>query len=79
MGTLAVIGGHSILGVDFPADAERRSTDTSYGEVTVLDAGEVIGVQRHGIDDYRTAPRINHRANLEALVAVVPELAADPR
>ena len=67
MGVLAVIGGHSILGVDFPAGAERRSIDTSHGEMTLLDAGEVIGVQRHGTDDYRTAPQINHRANLAAL------------
>ncbi len=69
MGKLAVIGGHSILGVDFPSQAKPRTVETEHGSAMVLD-GDVIGLQRHGYEEYRAAPAINHAANLSALTAL---------
>lgn len=67
MGKLAVIGGHSILGVEHPGGGKPRSVDTERGTVDVLERGEVVGLQRHGSANYKAAPDIDHEANLTAL------------
>jgi purine nucleoside phosphorylase len=64
---LAVAGGHSLLGTEFAANATRVDVDTEFGEVTVLDAGEFVMLQRHGLDRYTTAPHVNFKANVRAL------------
>jgi 5'-methylthioadenosine phosphorylase len=67
MGRLAVVGGHSILDNEPDAGLERRVVETGRGAVTVLVGSSHLLLQRHGYDDYTTAARIDHRANLEAL------------
>jgi 5'-methylthioadenosine phosphorylase len=67
MGRLAVVGGHGILGTAFAADASRVEIDTPYGHVALLDATEWVVIQRHGLDDFVSAPYINHRAHIRAL------------
>lgn len=74
MAGLAVVGGHSILaepGAEpgFPRQARRRPANGIAGAVTVLDAGEYLVLQRHGIDAYTPAHRVDHVRNLSALVA----------
>jgi 5'-methylthioadenosine phosphorylase len=64
---LAVVGGHSLLGTNFAADADRIDVETTYGAVGLLDAGSHVVLQRHGLDRFRSAPCINHKANLTAL------------
>ncbi len=68
MGRLAVVGGHSILGGAFDAGAPRLEVDLAGGPVAVLDAGDHVVLQRHGLDRYTAAHAIDHRANLRALV-----------
>ena len=70
MGRLAVTGGHGILGTEFAADASRVDVDTIYGPASVLDAGSHVVIQRHGLDEFVSAPFINHRAHLRALADV---------
>lgn len=70
MGRLALIGGHSILGNEPEAGLERIVQPTEYGEVTVLASEGHLLLQRHGIDRYTTAARIDHRANISALAAL---------
>jgi 5'-methylthioinosine phosphorylase len=67
VGRLAVIGGHGILGTEFAADASRLDIDTIYGPAPLLDAGRHVVVQRHGLDEFVSAPFINHRAHVRAL------------
>lgn len=67
MARLALIVGHSILGSEPAAGLERRSVETPYGEVVVLEGERHVLLQRHGLDEYRTAARIDHRANLAAV------------
>jgi 5'-methylthioadenosine phosphorylase len=69
MPRLAVIGGHSILDVAWPADARRRSVAGPDGEVTVLDLGSHVVLQRHGFDTYTPAHLVDHSRNLSALAA----------
>lgn len=74
MGILGVVGGHSILGVGtdapLPGRARRRPAHGSAGPVTILDAGEFVVLQRHGLDEYVPAHLIDHARNLMALAAV---------
>lgn len=70
MGRLALIGGHSILGHEPTAELERHVERTEYGEVTLLAGDGFLLLQRHGLDVYRAAGRIEHRANLAALAAL---------
>ena len=67
MGRLAVVGGHGILGTAFAAGAARVDVDTTYGHVSLLDATDWVVIQRHGLDEFVSAPYINHRAHLGAL------------
>ena len=68
MGRLAVVGGHSILDTDFAADAERMDVDVAGTPVAVLDAGDHVVLQRHGLDRYTAAHALDHKSNLRALV-----------
>jgi 5'-methylthioadenosine phosphorylase len=67
VGRLAVLGGHGILGTEFGAGASRLDVDTAYGRATVFDAGDYVVIQRHGIDEFVSAPFINHRAHVRAV------------
>jgi 5'-methylthioadenosine phosphorylase len=67
VGRLAVVGGHGILGTDFAASATRVHVDTTYGPAALLDAGTHVVIQRHGLDEFVSAPFVNHRAHLRAL------------
>jgi 5'-methylthioadenosine phosphorylase len=67
VGRLAVIGGHGILGTAFAADASRVDVETPDGPVSLLDATDWVVIQRHGLDEFVSAPYINHRAHLRAL------------
>ena len=70
MGRLALIGGHSILGAEPGPGFERRSIEVGASEVEVLERGETVLLQRHGMSRYSTAARIDHAANLRALEAM---------
>jgi 5'-methylthioadenosine phosphorylase len=65
MGRLALVGGTGLLGVDVAG--EPRRIDTGRGEVTVLDAGDHVVLQRHGAGRYRPPHLIDHAANVAAL------------
>lgn len=67
MPPLAVIGGHSLLGAQPGEGFERATVATEAGEVPLFRRGDVVLMQRHGLDGYRTAPRIDHRRNILAL------------
>lgn len=73
MARLAVIGGHSILGSEPEAGLERQQVESEHGAVEVLAGPDHVLLQRHGLAAYRTAARIDHRANL----AAVAELGCD--
>lgn len=67
MGRLALVGGHSILGSTFASDAERVDVDVEGRRVAVLDAGDFLVLQRHGLDTYHAPHAIDHAANLRAV------------
>jgi len=78
MAGLAVVGGHSILHADqaeggtqpaFPRRAQQRQAHGPAGDVTVLDTGDYLVLQRHGFDTYVPAHRIDHVRNLSAVAA----------
>jgi 5'-methylthioadenosine phosphorylase len=60
----ALIGGHAIHGF---GRGEERTHRTASGEVTVLDAGELVVLPRHGLHAYRAPHAIDHRVNLTAV------------
>lgn len=70
MARLALIGGHTLLGTDPVPGFARREVETERGPVAVHEREGVVLLQRHGLDEYRTAPRIDHARNLAALVAL---------
>jgi 5'-methylthioadenosine phosphorylase len=67
MGRLALIGGHSILGHEPGAGLQLERAESEYGEAELLVGESHVLLQRHGFGEYRTAARIDHRANLAAL------------
>jgi 5'-methylthioadenosine phosphorylase len=67
MARLALIGGHSILGSEPLLGLRRIAVGTPYGKVTVLEGERHVLIQRHGLDEYRTAAKIDHRANIAAI------------
>ena len=67
MGRLAVVGGHSILGAEPDAGFERIDVETPAGTVAVHARGEQVLLQRHGIERYTTAAKLDHARNLRAL------------
>jgi len=75
VGRLAVIGGHSILAtadevVAAVGGARRRTIDSARRAVTVLEADDVVVLQRHGFDGYTPAHRIDHGVNVAALATL---------
>lgn len=70
MGRLGVIGGHSILGSGWGTDLERRDVAVDGAtRVEVFEADGLVVRHRHGIDTYTPAHRVDHVANLRALLA----------
>ncbi len=67
MGRLGLTGGDYMLAARVVAGASRSSVRTEWGEVTLLDGGECVALQRHGLDRYRAPHAIPHAANLSAL------------
>ena len=70
MARLGLIGGHSILGAAPTEGFERREVETPRGAVALHERDGVVLLQRHGLDEYRTAARIDHARNLAALAAL---------
>lgn len=71
MGRLGIVGGHSLLGSQFGADAIGLDVPVRDNEqITVLDIGDYVFLQRHGGCEYRPPHRIDHVANMLALRAV---------
>jgi 5'-methylthioadenosine phosphorylase len=66
VGRLAVIGGTGVRESTFGAGVPAVVVEG----VTLLDAGDVVILQRHGFDHYVRAHEIDHRANVLALQAV---------
>jgi 5'-methylthioadenosine phosphorylase len=64
---LAVVGGHSILDSEFAHDAERIEVDVGGVAVPLLEGGDHVVLQRHGLDRYTAAHAVDHRRNLRAL------------
>jgi 5'-methylthioadenosine phosphorylase len=69
-GTLAVVGGNSLVGSRFGADAPELTVDDGSRPVVVRDLGEVYFLQRHGFGDGTPPHLVDHVANLRALVAL---------
>jgi len=67
MPRLAVAAGHTLLGTAFAANAQRVDVPTPWGPVPLLDAGDFVYLQRHGLDEYRAPHAIDNGANLTAL------------
>jgi 5'-methylthioadenosine phosphorylase len=65
---LAVVYGYSLPEGAHPVEGERVSIDAG-GErpVEAIDAGEVVGLPRHGFDRSVPAHLVDHRANVRAL------------
>lgn len=70
MGRLAVMGGHSILGSGWMQEAPVVEVETEHGPVDLHDTGEVVVVQRHGLDRFTNATFVEHRAHVRAVEAV---------
>lgn len=65
---LAVVYGYSLPEGAHPVEGERVSVDAG-GErsVEAIDAGEVVGLPRHGFDRSVPAHLVDHRGNVRAL------------
>jgi len=72
MGRLALVAGHSFLGAEaalpFAGEARRVEARSEHGTVAALDAGDLVLLQRHGLEAQRPAHLIDHRANLAGLL-----------
>ncbi|MBF0382531.1 MAG: MTAP family purine nucleoside phosphorylase [Magnetococcales bacterium] len=64
---LAVIGGTSLLESDLFKDAKPITVATEHGSVTLMEQGDTVFLQRHGLKEYTPPHMINHHANLSAL------------
>jgi purine nucleoside phosphorylase len=65
MGRLALVGGHTILGTDFALDGTRREV----GGIALLEVQDgTLVLQRHGLDAFTPAHRLDHQAHVDALV-----------
>lgn len=74
-GRLALIGGHSILGAEPGEEFARRRTEIDGVAVDLFEhttQGTLL-LQRHGVERYTTAARIDHARNLRALVELGAE------
>lgn len=63
MGRLAVVGGTGLRDSGFVQHAER----VTIGGVPVLDAGDFVFVQRHGLDHFVLPHEIDHRSHVLAI------------
>ena len=71
MGRLGVVGGHSLLGSSFAADASVLEISANDADpIRVLDAGDYVFLQRHGHDQYHPPHLIDHVANVRALHSI---------
>lgn len=65
---LAVIYGYSLPLGAHPVEGERVEVDAGGGRpVEAIDAGDLVGLPRHGFDRGVPAQLVDHRANLRAL------------
>ena len=64
---LAVIAGSGVTIADLVADLDVQSVTTESGVVR-YEGGEVVVLARHGADSARPAHRVDHAANLRALL-----------
>jgi 5'-methylthioadenosine phosphorylase len=67
MERLAVVGGSTLLGTSFAANGTRRDVDVDGRAITLVDMGDCVVLQRHGLDGHTAAPAIDHAAHLRAL------------
>ena len=70
MSGLAIVGGNSLIGSDFGADAPELTVDDGTRAVVVRDVGDAYLLQRHGWEGYTAPHLVDHVANLRALVAL---------
>lgn len=82
MGRLAVVGGHTVLDLALHEQLDlalheqlgltprERRIPVPGGPVHVVDAGDVVLLQRHRQPDYLLAPHLDHHAYAAALAAV---------
>jgi 5'-methylthioadenosine phosphorylase len=74
VGRLAVVGGNSTLGLalcdELGLVARTRRVAVADGPVAVDDAGDVVFLQRHGVDGYTLPHHIDHHAHAHALERV---------
>jgi 5'-methylthioadenosine phosphorylase len=65
---LAVVYGYSLPEGAHPVKGERVSVDAgSERSVEAIDAGEIVGLPRHGFDRNAPAQLVDHKANIRAL------------
>ncbi|MBF0177211.1 MAG: MTAP family purine nucleoside phosphorylase [Magnetococcales bacterium] len=69
MPRIALIGGTSLLESREFHRGKHLTQATAYGEVHLLLQGELVFLQRHGLDGYTPPHRIDHRAHVAALHA----------
>ena len=67
MERLAVAAGNTLLGSPFAANAKRTDVQTPLGTVPLLDAGDFVYLQRHGLDSYSAPHAIDPGAQMTAL------------
>lgn len=70
---LGLLVGHSVDEADLGRPSRRRDLDvvspSGPATVAVVDLDDVVVVPRHGLDTFTPAHRVDHAANLAALVA----------
>jgi len=67
-GRLAVVGGHSLPPAPTLQEHVRRVDVAGEAPIGVIDRGDHVVLQRHGLDRYTPPHRIDHAANLRALI-----------
>jgi 5'-methylthioadenosine phosphorylase len=70
VGTLAVVGGNSLLGSTIGVGAPEVTVDDGTHAVVVRDLGDAFLLQRHGLDGYTPPHLVDHVVNLRALTAL---------
>jgi purine nucleoside phosphorylase len=65
---IAVIGGTSLLDSAIFADLPETTLETAYGPVLARQNERLLFVQRHGPPPHLPPHRINHHANIDAIV-----------
>ena len=65
MPKLALIGGHGVM----RAGASESARRTQHAGVALLETDDAVWLERHGLDTFTPAHRLDHVRNLDALVA----------